>query len=72
MKKSDYEKLPKTEEKIFGYDAEQIKELTEAYCKQEHDHLSADNPLSDKPLWDSVHEGCDKLAKEHPEIIKLI
>lgn len=71
MKKSDYEKLPK-EEKVFGYEIETIKQIMEAYCEQEHNHLSADKPLSDKPFWDSVHDGCDKLAKEHKDIIRMI
>lgn len=70
MKKSDYEKLPK-EERIFGYDADTLAKVIEQYCKA-GDELPKDQPLSNQPFWDSLHEGCEKLAKEDKDIIRLI
>lgn len=71
MNRSQYEKIKSSEEKIFGYDSKTLEKITEAYCRRDHDHLPPSPLLSEKPFWDSLHEGCEKLAKEE-DIIRMI
>ena len=62
----------KVEEKeVFGFDADFVRKVTEAYCEEPIEHLT-DKPIFDRPFWDTVHEGCKKLVEEHKDLLKLL
>ncbi len=57
---------------VLTHEGKVVEKAIKEYVNRRDDEPSEIVPFSEKPFWDTVHEGTKKLVEERPELLKHI